>query len=205
MSIIPLLATSLNRRDEEPNIQLAIKIVSENNAMAIIELVENLGQKNKNIRHDCIKTLYEAAYRKPEMVADYWNNFLPLLDHKDNRMQWGAMTALAAIVEQNTDAALKSLPVLAKAADAGSVITKDGYVAILVILIKAGKQEVFEMLNEQLLKSATNQLPKYAEMACAVIDDKDKAKLRETLLKRRPDMTVESKLKRLDKVIKKIS
>lgn len=94
MSVLSKLATSLDRRDEVPNQELAAEIVRAGDKAAVEELAANLGSKNKGIRHDCIKVLYEIGYQKPDMIAAYLMDFVPLLESKDNRMQWGAMTAL---------------------------------------------------------------------------------------------------------------
>ena len=69
MTIISRLASSLNRRDEVPNQALAIEIAANADGNAVAELVENLGHKNKNIRHDCIKVLYEIGERVPSLIA----------------------------------------------------------------------------------------------------------------------------------------
>ena len=42
MTVIPKLASSLNRRDEVPNIELAKEIVKKGDKKAVKELVENL-------------------------------------------------------------------------------------------------------------------------------------------------------------------
>src|SRR5690348_16122986 len=101
MSIIPQLASSLNRRDEEPNIELAKQIVSKNDTKAVEEVIENLSCKKRNIQNDCIKVIYEIGERKPGLISKYINVFLELLKSKNNRLQWGAMTALNTIVEED--------------------------------------------------------------------------------------------------------
>lgn len=70
MSVIDKLATSLGRRDENPNIELAKQIAAANNKKAVAELVEYLNDKSKDIRHDCIKTIYEIGYLKPQLICD---------------------------------------------------------------------------------------------------------------------------------------
>jgi predicted HNH restriction endonuclease len=75
MSIIKMLATSLGRRDEVPNIDLAIKIAESGNEGAVKELIGNLSNKNKKIQADCIKTLYEIGERKPELISKYYRAY----------------------------------------------------------------------------------------------------------------------------------
>jgi hypothetical protein len=68
-------------------------------------------------------------------------SFSDLLSNKDNRMQWGAMTALHAIAPVKPQEMRELLPALAEVADKGSVITRDQFVAILVKLIQADKKQ----------------------------------------------------------------
>lgn len=207
MSVLAKLASALGRRDEEPNIELAKKIASGNDKKAVKELVENLNNKNKNIRHDCIKTLYETAYIKPALISDYAKEFIEQLDSKSNRMQWGAMNALSSIVKNKPKELYKALPKISGVANKGSVITKDHYVNIMVGLCsdKTYYSKTFPLLMGQLLKSATNQLPKYAEQAMGIVKEKDKASLIKTLNTRANDVETPTKRVRLEKVIKKLS
>ena len=101
MTVLTKLASSLNRRDEKPNQELAKQIAAKNDKKAVKELVENLNSKDKNIQSDCIKTIYEIGVLKPVLLADFAKEFVALLDHKNNRLQWGAMTALDYITSEN--------------------------------------------------------------------------------------------------------
>ena len=207
MSVIGKLATSLGRRDENPNIDLAKQIAAANNKKAIAELVGHLNDKNKDIRHDCIKTIYETGYIKPQLISSHVDEYIKQLHSKSNRMQWGAMTALSSIVKEKPKELYKALPALIDIANKGSVITKDHYVNILVGLCsdKNYYTKTFPLLLEQLLKSATNQLPKYAEQTSAVVAEKDKTSLIKTLNSRVDDVETPTKKARLEKVIKKLS
>src|SRR6266481_2323275 len=109
MVIINRLASSLNRRDEVPNQELAKEIILKNDKKAVKELVENLNNKNKDIQSDCIKVLYEIGEQKPSLISDYGKDFITLLDSRNNRLQWGAMTALNAITLENPGIVYSSL------------------------------------------------------------------------------------------------
>src|ERR1041385_1990762 len=102
-SIIERLASSLGKRDEKPNQELAASLVKSKDKKAIKELVEHLSDKDKNIQSDCIKVLYEIGEQKPELIADYDKEFLALLDSKNNRLVWGAMTAIDCIAAISPD------------------------------------------------------------------------------------------------------
>jgi len=206
MSVIERLACSLGRRDEVPNQELAADVAAKNDKDSVKELVENLTVKNKNIRHDCIKTVYEIGYLKPALIAEYFADFLALIDDKDNRMQWGAMTALSSIISEKPKEIFSALGKIIDAADRGSVITRDHCVRILVGLSSnaqyAGK--TFPLLNEQLLTCPINQVPMYAENALPIITTENKERFVKTLRLRLDEIEKDSARKRLEKIIKKL-
>lgn len=207
MSVIPKLATSLDRRDEVPNQVLAKQIATKKDKIAVHELIDNLNNKNKDIQNDCIKVLYEIGEITPSLISDYAKVFIALLEHKNNRLQWGAMTAINSITHENPKLIYDSISKILAAADKGSVITKDYAVNILIKLcsIKPYANNVFALLNEQLLQSPTNQLPMYAEKAIPIINDNNKRVFIKTLTSRLDDIEKDTKRKRVEKVIKKFS
>jgi hypothetical protein len=207
MSVIEKLASSLNRRDEVPNQELAEEIAVKKDKRAVKELVENLNHKSKDIQNDCIKVLYEIGEIEPALVADFAQTFITLLGSKNNRLQWGVMTALNTIALENPKIVFSALPKIISAADNGSVITKDYAVNILIKFcsIKQYAEKSFSLLNEQLLSSPVNQLPMYAERAIPVINDRNKKLFVRTLTSRLDDIDKDTKRKRVEKVIKKIN
>lgn len=206
MTIISKLASSIRRRDEEPNIELADKISKSNDKKAIAELIENLNSADKGIQNDCIKVLYEVGERKPSLIAGHTEVFMNLLDHKNNRLQWGAMTAINSITLENPKLVYSSISRIISAADNGSVITKDYAVNILIKLcsLKQHAESAFTLLNEQLLKCPTNQLPMYAEKAISIITGRSKSTFIKTLTSRLSQIEKETKRKRVEKVIRKL-
>ena len=61
MDIKSQLESSLGRRDEQLNIELAIKIAKENEIKSESELIELLKDKSTQIQNDAIKVLYEIG------------------------------------------------------------------------------------------------------------------------------------------------
>lgn len=206
MSIINELASSLNRRDEVPNQELATKIAASKDKTAIKELIDSLQSKSKDIQNDCIKVLYEIGAIEPKLIATYAPVFLELLKHKNNRLQWGGMAALDSIVLENPTFIYESIPAILDAVAKGSVITMDGAVNILIKLcgIPALKENAFVFLIELIRKSPTNQLPMYAERALPIITAENKARFISVLSGRLHEIEKESKRKRVEKVISKI-
>jgi HEAT repeat protein len=207
MSILPLLASALGRNDEVPNQDLAKQVVAKKNQQAVRELVDNLQSKNKDIRHDCIKVLYEIGVLNPKLISAYVPDFIRLLNDKSNRMQWGAMIALGSITQEVPEKIYTALPSILDAAEKGSVITKDHAVNILIHLCSVTfyAKETFVLLIGQLKAAPANQLPMYAEKSIPVINESNKQLFIETLRSRLGDIEKESKQKRVEKVIKKFS
>lgn len=207
MSIINQLASSLGRRDEVPNQELAAQIIQEKNKESVRELIENLFNKSKDIQHDCIKVVYEIAAVAPEMISPYHDLLFDLLKSKNNRMQWGAMTALSAITTHIPDSIFIHLPDILDVANKGSVISKDNLIAILIGLatVPAYHHDAVTLILEQLRSSLPNQLPMYAENVLPVITDHHKDLMIMRLTSRLADVEKDSKRKRIEKVIKKLS
>ncbi len=193
MSKISKLASSLGKRDEKPNQLLAEEISEKNDVNAVKELIENLHNKNKDIQSDCIKVLYEIGERKPSLIKDYAKEFISLLDNKSNRLQWGAMTALDTIANENKTAIFKVLPKIMAIAESGSVITRDHAVNILIKLCAEKKfsEDAFVLLIEQLKNCPTNQLPMYAENAMPIMNERNKPIFIKTLTSRLYDIEKE--------------
>jgi hypothetical protein len=124
---------------------------------------------------------------------------------KDNRMVWGAMIALGTIAPLKPDALFTLLPKLTTVADAGTVITNDHLMGILVTLAKhpTYANEVYAQLIIRLEKSPSNQLPAYAEKVLPVVTHETKDGFLVTLQQRVATIEPESKLKRVEKVIAK--
>lgn len=207
MTALDKLATALNRRDEAPNQELAKEIVRTNDRRAVKELVENLTNKDKNIQSDCIKVLYEIGERGPALIAPYYREFGRLLDSKNNRLVWGAMTALDSITTQAPKGVYGLLPKVLGVADSGSVISRDHAVGILVKLgtLKQYADECLPLLVEQLLTCPNNQFPMYAEMSLALVNDKNKAALQKVMTRRLDGLEKESQKKRVAKALNRLT
>jgi len=206
MTIIEKLASSLNRRDEAPNQQLAMQIVERNDVKAVEELVRNLTNKDRNIQSDCIKVLYEVGERNPALIARYAREFSSLLDSENNRLVWGAMAALDQIAQADPKTIYGMLAKIVSSGEKGSVITRDHAVGILIKLASLAeyRERVTPLLMEQLKRSPTNQLPMYAENLVPIVTERNRAAFVKTLTSRLDDIEKAAKRKRVERVIAKL-
>jgi hypothetical protein len=205
-SVIPFLASSLGRRDEIPNQKLAEKVAKKNDLETVKELVENLDNVDTRIQNDCIKVLYEIGEKKPELISGFASNFLKQLDSKNNRIVWGALTALDTITSTNPVPVLAAIGKIVEIAETGSVISRDHAVSILIKLSSEKKysDNTFPLLMKQLENCPLNQLPMYAESAAPIITSGNKKTFLKVLSSRLGEMKKESKRKRIEKVIQRL-
>ncbi|MCB0696927.1 MAG: hypothetical protein KDC07_06165 [Chitinophagaceae bacterium] len=207
INVIDNLASSLGRRDEDPNIELAQKIAAAKDAAAVKDLIALLNDKKKDIHNDAIKVLYEVGYISPYLVKDHLGAFLSKLNSKNNRMIWGAMTAIDAISQVAPDKIYAHLPEILDAGEKGSVITKDHVMGTLCNLAANGKMadKVMPLLFEQLMQAAGNQFPMYAEKAMPVVTNKYKQQFIAILNDRIEGLEKDSQKKRIEKLLKKLN
>ncbi|HEX9796513.1 MAG TPA: hypothetical protein VGA52_05925 [Anaerolineales bacterium] len=166
MNVLSQLASALGRNDEAPNVALAHQLAKSADAVGIGQLAQALSQADKATRHDCIKVLYEIGSQRPELIVSYWQDFVTLLGSGDNRMVWGAMTALAAIARLRSDELCRHLPDITSAIDRGSVITRDNGVRVLAALIHSEshcRRQALAFAAELLRRSRPKDVASYAE------------------------------------------
>ena len=206
MTVISGIAFYQNCRDEVPNQELARQLAESENRAGIHEIAENLWNKNKNIRSDCLKVLYEIGYLRPDLIADYVNDFLKLLKNKENRLVWGAMIGLATIADLRPYEIWGQIDDVIDAVDKGSLITVVWGVKTIAHVAAADKDyhsRLFPILLTQLTKCIARDVPMHAESILVAVDRTDPTEFLDVLELRKSELTA-SQLTRVKKVIKKL-
>ena len=204
--MIEKLAYSFGRNDEQPNMDLARELAETKNKNGIKEIVVGLNDKTEQIANDCIKVLYEFGGLSPELISDYVDDFIKLLKSKNNRLVWGGMTALSKIASINPEPIFNHLDVIIEAYEKGSVITVDNSISVFAELVKAGKkyeEKVFPIIIHHLEKCRLKEVGQHAERAFVCINSNNAKVFKETLLKRRDELT-DAQKKRVDKLLKQL-
>jgi hypothetical protein len=206
MSTLDQIAYFLNRRDEVPNQELARELAATRNTVGIHEIAANLWNRNKNIRSDCLKVLYEIGYINPELIADYAGDFLKLLHDKENRMIWGAMIGLATIADRRAAEIWPQVNDVMAAVEQGSVITVVWGVKTLAGVAAADKKyrkKLFPFLMAQIQACIPRDVPMHAESILRAVDKSNQQEFLSALEARQSEMTP-AQLTRLKKVVKKV-
>jgi len=204
MSVLNRLATSLGRRDEVPNQELARDLAAKKDKAGIREIAENLWNKDRNIQADCIKVLYETGYIDPMLIAPYAEDFVKLLKSRNNRLVWGGMIALGVVAKLRADVVFERFEEIKKAMDSGSVITKDNGVKVLADAASAKTEYskvMFPYLLNHLKTCRPKEVPQHSEKTLPAVNASNKAEFIKVLEKRMEDLSG-SGLARVKKVIK---
>ena len=206
MTIIDSLSSAIGAKGNKVEVELAKVIAEKEDKNAIKELVENLKNKNKKIQSDCIKVLYETSYMKPNLIEDYYKDFLDLLTSKNNRLVWGGMVAIMMITDSKHKEIFSEFNLIQKTIEGGSVITVDCGVGIFAKLNKYGEytDKVDPILIELLWKCPIKQLPQYMEKSVVSIKEKNKEIYQNIIEQRISECDKESQIKRLNKILKQI-
>lgn len=205
MSIIDKLACSMGIRHEIPNQELAEELCRTKDESGIRELVQCLFEGGTAIKNDGIKVLYEIGDRQPELIASYANEFIQLLNGKNNRLVWGAMTALATMADLNPDKIFANIDLIFDVIKKGSVITVDNGISVLA---KAGsvkkdyEARIMPFILDHLTTCRPKEVAQHAERSMAIVNSENKSSFVAVLEKRWDALTAAQQM-RVRKVIKK--
>jgi hypothetical protein len=192
MTILERIAFFQNRRDEVPNQLLAKELVKTKNQAGIQEIADNLENKNKNVRSDCLKVLYEIGYLDPSLIDGFTSDFLKLLKSNDNRMIWGAMIGLAAIAGNHSKEIWPQIDDILRITGSGTVITLVWGIRVLAKVAAADekyKQRIFPFLLQQIQVCLARDVPTHTESILCVVDKMNKGQLLSILEERRRELT----------------
>jgi hypothetical protein len=206
MSALERIAHYQNRRDEAPNQELAQELAASRDVAGIREIATHLSDKNKNVRSDCLKVLYEIGYLAPELVADYAGEFLKLLGSKDNRMVWGAMIGLGTIAALRPREIGAQIEDVIAAVEKGSVITVVWGVKVLAQVAAREprlRARVWPVLIKILQTTIPRDVPTHAQSMLVALNDDNRAEFSALLESRRAEMTP-AQVARLKKVFKAV-
>lgn len=199
------LANHLGRKDEALNIELAEQLIKQHDTTGIQELIDGL-QLSKAVANDCIKVLYEIGARQPELIAPYYQTFLDSLSSRNNRLVWGAMTALAEIASEKPAELFGQIDKVIAVYHNGSVITVDQSITVFAKLCRAGHQyeaALFPLLLKHLETCRAKEVPQHAERMALCIDSDNQQMFKDVLEKRQPDLSA-AQAKRIGKLLRSL-
>jgi hypothetical protein len=207
MSVIDKLACSLGRNDEIPNQELAKELCRTRDGDSIKELIQCLSNGTTAIKNDSIKVLYEIGEAQPELISSYVDDFIKLLNSKNNRLVWGAMTALSTIATINPGKIFENIDLIFDVMKTGSVITVDNGISVLAKVGSVNKEyenKALPFLLKHLETCRPREVAQHSERSMVIANSENKIEFQKILEKRLDDLT-ESQQARVKKVLKKVS
>ncbi len=207
MSIQDKLSFALDRNDQEPNKLVAKQIVESGGDHEVKELVDFIeSQPKQRAQSDAVLALAYVSEQLPELLMPHVDFLIDKLTSEINRVVFGSMIALSHIAHLAQEKLFNALPQIIDSMDRGTVVTRDHGFKVMVTLYQDDRfqEDVFLLIQEQLMKAPSNQLGQYAERLIEVLNKTHLNSLIETLEERRNDITNEYHLKRLSKNLKKL-
>lgn len=207
MPIQDKLAFALDRNDQDPNKQVARRIVDTGGKKEVDELVSFVSsQPKQRAQSDAILALAYVGELAPVLLSDQVEFLIDQLSSPINRVIFGSMIGLAHIAHLQTRKLFDALPQIIDAMDTGTVVTRDHGYRIMITLYGEDRfqEDLFVLIQEQLMKAPSNQLGQYTERLIPVLNKTHLNSLIETLEERQNDIANEHHVKRLNKNLKKL-
>jgi hypothetical protein len=149
MSIVSQLSSQVGDRSEESN-KIVVEQCLKNNSL-LKEIAQGLQAKDVALIGDCAEVFTQVAEVSPEMVAPYAKDLVSLLEHKNTRVRWEIMHALALIASFVPNEIEKILPQLHRMSlSDSSTIVRDYSVIAVSNYAKSSKkaaQDAFSILK----------------------------------------------------------
>jgi hypothetical protein len=205
MSIISQLSSQIGRKDENPNKELGIKLVEEQDLLGIREIADNLSNPSRDIQIDCLGVLEMVGQLAPDLIEDYFDNFLHLALGNDNRLIWQSLINIAMIAERKADIIMDHQDKFIELIDQGTVITQDNGIKILARAGSAKKeysQRIFPYLLDHLKICRSKSLPQHAESVLIMVNDQNKSAYLSTLRNRIDELSL-PQAKRIKRILKR--
>jgi hypothetical protein len=195
-----------DRKDEEPNKELARELVQTNNLDGIREIADNLWHQDPKIQSDCDGVMEEIGRNDPGLIEPYVNDFLKLLSSKRNRRVWQSMICLGLITDRKAAEIYEKRKEIIETMNKGSVITQDNGVKVLANIAAASDEynkDLFPYLMEQLSSCRPKSLPQYAESIYAAVSGENAEEYQNILNQRLEELST-AQQKRVQKVLGKL-
>jgi hypothetical protein len=183
VGIIDELASSLGRRDEQPNFWVAEDLADNPDALAVAELVGALTTGASPVAGDAAAALQRLAELDPAQVAPHAAAIAGQLASSNNRLVWGAATILHGVAVARPGAVAPHVGALMRAVAAGSVITQDHGVGALAA---TGDRAALDFVFEHLRTCGWHYVPLRAERVAPFVGDRWR-ELRDAVESRLPE------------------
>ncbi len=171
MNILSQLSSQMHDRTEASNRKVVMQCIA--NPMLLEEIAAGIKSGTPELVGDCAEVFTEVSQEHPELVAPYGALLIDLIEHKNTRVRWEAVHALAHITTCIPEVIRPILPQIAQLIEQDrSVIVRDHAVDILSNFASTSPQaarQVYPHLSAALTqwegKHAAHALPGLVQTA----------------------------------------
>jgi hypothetical protein len=207
MSIIFQLSSQLNERGEQGNRKVVELILQNPNLFE--EIIKNLNTKNPALLGDCVEVCTMLSEKDPDYVAPYLENFSPLIYHKNSRVRWEAIHALALLSPKVPEVIFQAWDYFAQLfLEDKSVIVRDYIVVCAGNLAACGEPytaRIYPFLIEALSAHKTHHaklaLEGFIKAMPYLTDQKDELEAIADLYTQHPKPTIKKAARNLKKTL----
>jgi hypothetical protein len=162
MTLLQQLSSQIGQRSEQGNRRVAAIIL--NDPGLITEIDDGLRSNNAALLADCAEVCTMLAESNPVLVAPYADQLTPLLQHRNTRVRWEAMHALALVTPLVLPLVSEKFPEIASLfRNDASVIVRD-YAVICAGNLAAGGPEYARLAYPFLKESLSAYQTKHAKL-----------------------------------------
>ena len=208
--ILQYLSSQIGERSEHGN-QKAALLVLENPTL-LDDIRNGLLQKDADLTGDCAEVCTMVAEQDPELIAPLADILISLLTHKNTRVRWESMHALALIAPFTPGLIADALPTLESIfRNDKSIIVRDNAIIAARNLAQVGPayaKLAYPLLNLSLTLHATKQakhgLDGFRKSAIHLQDKKTELEEIADLYMQSPRPSIQGAAKSLQKTLKAI-
>lgn len=202
--LVARLSSSLGRRDDGPNRELACELAAARDKAGVRELVALCAASEKAVRRDAASAFSELAGRAPALARPHLDAAAKLVERGEGPTVWCAMQVFSAVAAEDPAAVAPYLALITAAAAGDSVIARDHAVRVLARLSRESDTEAAaaQALLGILKTCPIMQLATYVETALSAVLPKRRAAFMAVAHARLPELTRPTQVKRVLRALK---
>ena len=208
--ILQYLSSQIGERSEHGNRKAALLVLE--NPSLLDDIRKGLLQKDADLCGDCAEVCTMVAEQDPELIAPLADNLISLLTHKNTRVRWESMHAMALITPFTPGLIADALPTLESIfRNDKSTIVRDYAIIAAGNLAQVGTayaKLAYPLLNLSLTLHATKQakhgLDGFRKSAIHLQDKKTELEEIAEIYMQSPRPSIQGAAKSLQKTLKAI-
>ncbi len=209
--ILQYLSSQIGEQSERGNRKAALLVLE--NPTLLEEIRKGLLQKNADLCGDCAEVCTMVAEQEPELIAPLADILISLLAHRNTRVRWESMHALALVTSFTPEIIADALPTLESIfrSDKSTIVRDYAIIAAgnLAQVNPAYAKIAYPLLNQSLTLHATKHakhgLDGFRKSVTHLLDKKTELEEIADIFIQSPRPSIQGAAKSLKKTLRTIS